>query len=118
LTGRVQLPGETDLKDQDKDSLKIEVGLGIHGETGRIKMNLPTSTELAQLTFNDYLIDPKLESSEDQEIILMINNLGGLSNLELCLFANDCVKYLMHTKQNIKIARIYCGTFMTSLSII
>jgi len=76
-------------------------------------MTLPKSSELAKLTFNDYLLDPDSDSSE---ICLMINNLGGISNLELSVYTNDCVKYLLENKPNLKIARIYCGTFMTSLS--
>ena len=46
----------------------------------------------------------------------MVNNLGGLSNLELSLYANDCVKYILEHRVNINIARLYVGAFMTSLS--
>jgi dihydroxyacetone kinase len=38
LTGRVQLPGETDK--EVTNSNQIELGLGIHGEAGKRKMDL------------------------------------------------------------------------------
>ena len=78
-------------------------------------MSIQKSIELAKLSLNDYLLDSSLEMQSNQ-ICLMINNLGGLSNLELYLYANDCVKHLLEHKPNLKIARLYCGAFMTSLS--
>lgn len=103
------LPGES-VKEVTQSN-EIEVGLGIHGEAGRRKMPIQTSAELAKLTFNDYLLE-----ETTQEICLMVNNLGGLSNLELSLYANDCVKFILEHKPNVKIARLYVGAFMTSLS--
>ena len=112
--GRVTLPGESPKAKTDEESSLIEVGLGIHGETGRTKMPLSTSAKLAELTLKDYV----LESSDNKtkDICLMVNNLGGLSNLEIYLFANDCVEFIQKNRSDLRLRRLYCGTFMTSLN--
>ena len=110
LSGRVQLPGETYIPSKNDDL--IEVGLGIHGEAGRTKIHLKSSQHLAQLVFEDYLF----KELPSNDICLMINNLGGLSNLELHVLANDCVNYILNQRSGIKIRRIYTGGFMTSLN--
>ena len=46
----------------------------------------------------------------------MVNNLGGLSNLELFVFANDCVRLIAERRSDVHIRRLYAGTFMTSLN--
>jgi len=110
LSGRVTLPGEA-VKAQDE---LIEVGLGIHGETGRKKMPLTSSAKLAELVLNEHVLNFDQNSAKD--VCLMVNNLGGLSNLEICLFANDCVKYMQSHRADLSLRRLYCGTFMTSLN--
>lgn len=114
LSGRVTLPGETaPLKTPEVNAL-IEVGLGIHGETGRKNMPLCKSSELAELVLKEYILRPVEYPLKD--ICLMFNNLGGLSNLELYLYANDCIKYIHNKRYDLRIRRLYCGTFMTSLN--
>jgi dihydroxyacetone kinase len=110
LSGRVSLPGE-----QVADSVsnkEIEIGLGIHGESGRKKVQLNSSYDLVESVLNEYLFN----EIKHGEVCLMVNNLGGLSNLELYLLVNDCVKYLNQKQPNITIKRLYCGTLMTSLN--
>ncbi len=111
--GRVTLPGES-ASHKDEGSDLIEVGLGIHGETGRKKMPLAKSSVLAELALNEYVLQPVDYPSKD--VCLMINNLGGLSNLEIYLYANDCVKYMQKNRPDLKLRRLYVGTFMTSLN--
>lgn len=114
LSGRVTLPGEILKSKTEEESNLIEVGLGIHGETGRKKMPLAKSAVLAELSLNEYLLEPSTHPIKD--ICLMINNLGGLSNLELYLHANDCVKYIHENRPDLRIRRMYVGAFMTSLN--
>ena len=45
----------------------------------------------------------------------MINNLGGLSVLELNVIAEEVLRWLSNAPQKLKIVRKYVGTFMTSL---
>lgn len=107
LSGKAVLPGE----DNPVSDPKIEIGLGIHGEAGRHKIDLTNSKDLVKSIFENYLL-----KSNHKDICLMINNLGGLSNLELGVLTRDCVDYLSESRPNIKIRRIYSGTFMTSLN--
>lgn len=107
LSGKAALPGE---KNSAFDP-QIEIGLGIHGEAGRHKEDLSCSKDLVKSLFENYLL-----KNSNKEICLMINNLGGLSNLELGVLTRDCVDYLTQHKQNVKIRRVYSGTFMTSLN--
>lgn len=98
----------------NEESSLIEVGLGIHGETGRTKMPLAKSAVLAELTLKEYVLEPS--NTKTKDICLMVNNLGGLSNLEIYLFANDCVEYIQKNRSDLRLRRLYCGTFMTSLN--
>ncbi|XP_067849829.1 triokinase/FMN cyclase isoform X2 [Heptranchias perlo] len=65
----------------------------------------------------DHMTDPSNEShlsvQAGDHIVLIVNNLGGLSCLELNIVARSAVKYL-ESKQVI-IDRAYIGSFMTSL---
>lgn len=108
LSGRVQLPGEKNAPTADP---KIEIGLGIHGEAGRHKTDLTNCKDLVKSVLDDYLF-----KKSEQEVCLMINNLGGLSNLELGVLAKECCEYMTEFKPDIKLRRIYSGAFMTSLN--
>ena len=112
LSGRVRLPGEEEANPNTLPNMEIELGLGIHGESGRKRMQLTSSYELTKIVLEDYL----LKNNPSNDICLIVNNLGGLSNLELTLLANDCFKYLHKNKPNIQIRRVYYGSLMTSLN--
>ncbi len=102
------MPGET-LKTHS-ESNEIEIGLGIHGEPGRKRVDMRKSKELVESVLSEFNL------FNTSNICLMINNLGGLSNLELYLLANDCYQYLATQRPEIQVKRLYCGTFMTSLN--
>ncbi|ODV85308.1 hypothetical protein CANARDRAFT_28573 [[Candida] arabinofermentans NRRL YB-2248] len=99
---------------------EIEVGMGIHNESGIKRVSpIPTVDDLcAELL--EYLLskDDKernyvdFESKDD--VVLLINNLGGTSVLELIAIQNTVVG-LLETKYSIKPVRIYSGSFTTSL---
>lgn len=99
LSGSVTLPNsEQSNKNSSGNTLQadqIEIGLGIHNERGRHRMKMMKSAELASYLLNEYLFKNKAESSS---ICLLINNLGGLSNLELYLLVHDCVKHINEQK--------------------
>jgi dihydroxyacetone kinase len=112
LSGRVRLPGEEEANPNTLPNMEIEIGLGIHGESGRKRMQLTCSYELVQTIFEDYL----LKNNPSNDVCLVVNNLGGLSNLELTLLVDDCFKFLHKSKPNIEIRRVYYGSLMTSLN--
>ncbi|CAG8485588.1 8101_t:CDS:2 [Scutellospora calospora] len=99
-----KIPGSSQGPTLPKDI--IELGMGIHGEPGFQKIPLPPSRDLVHKML-DIIInteDPERSYLDihpgENSIVLLVNNLGGLS-----------------TKQKqFHIARIYTGTFMTSFN--
>ncbi|WP_241609128.1 dihydroxyacetone kinase subunit DhaK [Rosenbergiella australiborealis] len=68
---------------------KSELGMGIHGEHGVATLDTQNSREIAK-----QLADTLLKHiGEDDNLLLMINNLGGLSSLELSLACQE----ILHT---------------------
>ncbi|KAI1466376.1 dihydroxyacetone kinase [Daldinia caldariorum] len=97
---------------------EVEVGMGIHNEagSGRKKVNLPelVGTMLSQLLDqNDN--DRAFLNVNSNEIVLLVNNLGGVSVLELGGITTEVVKQLK-SSWGIQPVRILSGTYMTSLN--
>jgi dihydroxyacetone kinase len=97
---------------------EVEVGMGIHNEPGssREEIELPQLVErmLAQLLDqNDK--DRAFLHVNSNEVVLFINNLGGVSALELGGITTEVANQLADT-YNIRPVRIISGTFMTSLN--
>ena len=117
----VHVPGRAppDLKsDENLSTEEVEIGMGIHNEpgSGRAVVDLPelVSRMLAQM------LDGKDEDRaflkvNSNEVVLLINNLGGVSVLELGGITAEVVSQLEKT-YNIKPVRILAGTYMTSLN--
>jgi len=100
---------------------EVEIGMGIHNEPGvnRLK-SIPTSSELASKVLKLLLDqgDPDrafVPFSAGDKTVLLINNLGGISNLEISAFAGLVVDQLASTYE-ISPVRVYTGTFMTALN--
>lgn len=96
----------------------VEIGMGIHNEpgSGSGKMELPelVGTMLTQLLDTSDK-DRAFLNVNSNEVVLLINNLGGLSVLELGGITAEVAKQLAD-KHNIRPVRIISGTFMTSLN--
>ena len=98
---------------------EIEIGMGIHNEPGneRVKSKLPelVKTMLAQM------LDPHdddrhfVDIASTDKVVLLINNLGGVSMLELGgITAEVCAQ--LHDDYDLTPARVISGTFLTSLN--
>jgi triose/dihydroxyacetone kinase / FAD-AMP lyase (cyclizing) len=100
---------------------EVEIGMGIHNEPGVNRLSsIPTSTELASKLLKLLLdkSDPDrafVPFNQGDEAILLVNNLGGISNLELSAFAGIAIDQLDAT-YGIKPTRVYVGTYMTALN--
>lgn len=99
---------------------EYEIGMGIHNESGTQKLSpLPSIPELVSKLLPLLLGEDedrsfvKFESSDD--VVLMINNIGGLSNLELG-YAAEIVSEQLIKKYNIIPKRTIVGTFITALN--
>lgn len=116
----VHVPGRAPPDPNSKDNLgakEVEVGMGIHNEpgSGRAEVELPelVSRMLSQLLDqNDP--DRAFLKVNSNEVVLMVNNLGGVSVLELGGITAEVVKQL--AKWGIQPVRILSGTYMTSLN--
>lgn len=90
----------------------IEIGYGIHGEPGSMKLD-------SQTNFNHILcvMDEKLclKSMNGKDLALLINNLGGTSEFVFFQFIHELITYIDDSKMGIKVRRIYAGMFLTSL---
>ena len=96
---------------------EIEIGMGIHNEPGnrRVKPVPPLNELIPQLVEN--LIstsDPDRSfvpfTGNGDRVVVMVNNLGGTSELELGAIGNEVKKTL--AERNIKVERLFAGTFM------
>ena len=118
----VHVPGRA-IPDPNSDEIipteEIEVGMGIHNEPGshRVQASLP---ELIKIILGQ-MLDLKdedrayLKYDSSDKFVLFINNLGGVSTLEL---SGICAEVTLQLKKdyNIEPVRTIQGTFLTSLN--
>jgi dihydroxyacetone kinase-like protein len=90
---------------------EIEMGVGIHGEPGRKRMNMRSAAEISELMISAIMDD--LEPQGTQNAIVLVNGLGATPLLELYLLY-DCVRVQLE-KRDVKIARSLVGNYVTSL---
>lgn len=98
---------------------EVEVGMGIHNEPGshRTKANLVelVSTMLLELLDHN---DPDrcyVTRKPEDNFVLLINNLGGTSPLELAGITDEVHRQLVNDYK-IRPVRVIQGTFLTSLN--
>ncbi|ORY71949.1 Dak1 domain-containing protein [Pseudomassariella vexata] len=116
----VHVPGRAPPDPKLKDNLgadEVEIGMGIHNEpgSGKVTVELPelVTKMLAQLLDpND--ADRNFLNVNSNEVVLLVNNLGGVSILELAGITAEVVKQLK--QWGIEPVRILSGTYMTSLN--
>lgn len=87
ITGNVIMP----MKDDE-----IEIGVGQHGESSGMSMKIPTSAELAKHMVDTIINDMEFEKGD--EVVVNINNLGGLTYMEMGIFYRDLYHYLTEEK--------------------
>ncbi|XP_059329905.1 triokinase/FMN cyclase [Ammospiza nelsoni] len=95
---------------------EMELGLGIHGEAGVRRMKMLPADKAVE-TMLTHMTDPSsashLSLKPGSSVVLIVNNLGGLSCLELGIVAGAAVRYLEN--QGIRIFRAMVGSFMTAM---
>ncbi|KAI9755080.1 MAG: hypothetical protein M4579_004419 [Chaenotheca gracillima] len=98
---------------------EVEIGMGIHNEPGshRVKTDLVglVKTMLSQLLDQSDKDRAFLQISQKDQIVLLVNNLGGVSMLELGGVTAEVTAQLKKT-WSIEPVRVLSGTFMTSLN--
>ncbi|XP_059566480.1 triokinase/FMN cyclase isoform X1 [Myotis daubentonii] len=95
---------------------EVELGLGIHGEPGVRRIKMASADQIVALML-DHMTNSSSVShvsvQSGSSVVLMVNNLGGLSVLELGIVADAAVRTL--EGRGVKVARALVGTFMSSL---
>lgn len=90
---------------------EISYGIGIHGEEGYRTVPFESSEQLANEIVNKLKL--RFRWQEGEEFILLVNNLGTISELEQGIFLNDICQLL--DVEGIQIPFIKAGRFATSL---
>jgi dihydroxyacetone kinase len=90
---------------------EIELGLGIHGEPGVKRMPLAPSDSLVEMLVNAICTVGQPQSGE--RAVLLINNLGATTAMELAIVARHA--RIVLERRGLRIERMYAGTFMSSL---
>ncbi|XP_046637973.1 triokinase/FMN cyclase-like [Daphnia pulicaria] len=105
--------GETMFRLEDDE---VELGLGIHGEAGVKRIQMTTASNIIEemlnrMTDSDSSCSFPLPSG--CSVALIVNNLGGLSIMEMFIAAREAIKQL--ESREVKVVRCYVGHLMTSL---
>jgi dihydroxyacetone kinase len=90
---------------------EIELGLGIHGEAGARRTSMLSVRELVKQLLDSVLHTCQIPSGE--RVVLLVNNLGGSTTMELGIVAREAVEYLK--SQEFLVERTYMGTFLSAL---
>eukprot|EP00579_Thalassiosira_antarctica_P006347 CAMPEP_0201882872 /NCGR_PEP_ID=MMETSP0902-20130614/14776_1 /ASSEMBLY_ACC=CAM_ASM_000551 /TAXON_ID=420261 /ORGANISM="Thalassiosira antarctica, Strain CCMP982" /LENGTH=617 /DNA_ID=CAMNT_0048411515 /DNA_START=23 /DNA_END=1876 /DNA_ORIENTATION=+ len=119
----VTIPGADEVNDRlskNKGECMMEIGLGIHGEAGMRQCSLLTCDEIAKEMLKaiqeygrevDSKIVPLYKAGD--ELLVLVNNLGGTSCFEMSLLARSLVSQL-EKDARCKATRVLVGSFMTS----
>jgi dihydroxyacetone kinase len=113
----LQVPG-TAAREAQLNSSEIEIGMGIHNEAGAQRVSpVPPLNELVQILLDLLLSqsDPEraflpTQGSGEDNVVLLVNNLGGVSELELAGIAREVVTAL--AGRGVSVQRLISGTFM------
>ncbi|KAF9563069.1 dihydroxyacetone kinase [Agrocybe pediades] len=108
-------PSDSHLKENE-----IEIGMGIHNESGHSRLSpIPKLSDLVPqlLDFLTSTSDPDrsyVPFKGKDNVVVMVNNLGGISELEMSGIVAEVRKQL--DAREFTTSRILSGTFMTSLN--
>jgi triose/dihydroxyacetone kinase / FAD-AMP lyase (cyclizing) len=90
---------------------EMELGLGIHGEPGVTRTHMQPADELTETLLGEIVKHGKFGG--EKRVVLMINNLGATTEMELAIVARHAVPFL--EGKGFKVERIYAGAFLSSL---
>ena len=95
---------------------EMEIGVGIHGERGVSRTAVKSSDEIVTILIDKILAAKKqqeTENSNSKRMVLLTNNLGSVSGLEMGIVHRKAMSYLK--EKGYEVCRAYCGTYMTCL---
>ncbi|KAE8750377.1 hypothetical protein FOCC_FOCC002935 [Frankliniella occidentalis] len=104
------VPGSTQLL-LKLDSDSVELGVGVHGEAGAKTIKVAPASELIAEILNP--ICQTLKPAKGEKVAVLVNNLGGLSQLEQWVAVSIIHKQI--SSWGVFVERIYAAPVMTSL---
>ena len=90
---------------------EMEIGIGIHGEPGRICMEISSADAIAEMLVN--AISDDLGLSKSDEILLYVNGMGGTPLMELYLMYDSAAKFCQ--QKGFTITRSLVGNYTTAI---
>ncbi len=95
---------------------EMEIGVGIHGERGVSRIPIKSSDEIVTILIDKILAAKQKHETENKgnkRMVLLTNNLGSVSGLEMEVVHRMAISYLR--EKGYEVCRAYCGTYMTCL---
>ncbi len=95
---------------------EMEIGVGIHGERGVLRTPVQSSDKIVTLLIDNILTakqQHETENGSSKRMVLLTNNLGSVSGLEMGIVHRKAILYL--EEKGYEVSRAYCGTYMTCL---
>jgi len=90
---------------------EMEIGIGIHGEPGRVRAKLKSADEITEMLLAPVMEDLPYRAGD--EVLLFVNSMGGTPLLELFVVYGKAHQIL--NKAEIKVTRCLVGPYITSL---
>jgi dihydroxyacetone kinase-like protein len=90
---------------------QVEIGVGIHGERGRQRMDITSADEIAELLLVPIVEDLRLRAGE--RVLALVSGLGGTPQQELYIVYRYLHKFL--EARGITIQQQLVGNYVTSL---
>lgn len=116
--GHVHVPGHV-VSEEALTENEVEIGMGIHNEPGSIRATkaLPelVETMLQQLLHPNDPDRSYVSIQSGDGVVLLINNLGGVSALELGAITTEVVGQL-NSRYGLRPLRIFAAPFLSSLN--
>ncbi len=90
---------------------EMEIGIGIHGEPGRTRMELKSAREIVAIMADAILTDLPFNSGDN--VLAFVNGMGGTPLIELYIIYNELAKICKD--RGVTITRHLIGDYITSL---
>jgi dihydroxyacetone kinase-like protein len=90
---------------------EMEIGIGIHGEPGRVRMPLKPADEIVEMLMEPIISD--LPYKQGDEVLMFVNGMGGTPLIELYIAYRKA--YQIAEKHGLKVVRNLIGPYITSL---
>jgi len=92
----------------------MEIGVGVHGEPGVERRQIETADACADILLDRIL--EEMQAAEGDEVALLVNSLGGTTNLELYIVLRRVRQRLK--ARGIRVHRTLIGSYYTSLDMV